>query len=194
MARPKGTKAKRAITKEQYYKLLLFVEESKDIKGVSKEKLKIAYTLLYTTGCRISEIVNFTTIDLDFIIENKHFSLTNKTKTNKPRFIKFNDVHVELIKKHRTNKEGFLFNKNNSLKPMSITGLTNMCNEYIHKSLGDLYSSHGFRRNMVTSILKATGRLSIAKEHIGHKSANTTARYDIATEQDVEDALNSVEW
>ncbi len=194
MARPKGTKAKRPITKELYYKLIHFVNECKDIKPVSKEKLKIAYTLLYTTGCRISEIKDFTNKDLDFIIEHKNYSTDNNTKTSKARFIKFSDMHIELIKKHYPKKEGYLFNKNKDTKPMSITGLTNLCNQYIHEALGELYSSHGFRRNMVTSILKSTGRLSVAQAHIGHKNPITTARYDIATEEDIEDALNRTEW
>lgn len=194
MARPAGTKAKRPLNKELYYKLIAYVENTSHIKPITKEKLKIAYTLLYCTGCRISEIRSFTSDDLNYIIENKFYSTDNKTKTGKARYIRFNTMHIELIKKHRPNKEGYLFNRNNSNKPMSIAGITNICNQYIHEALGDLYSSHGFRRNMVTTLLKTTGRLSVAQAHIGHKNALTTARYDIASEEDIDEALNKIEW
>lgn len=195
MARPAGvTKAKKAIRKQDFERLLDFVGKNKMMNHPTRSKLKTAYTLLYCTGCRISEIVKFTRDDLEQMIKYKEFSLNNRNKTKKPRLIEFSDYQVVLLEKTLTKETGFLFKKNNSIEPMSITGLTTLCNEYIQVALGELYSSHGFRRNMITQILRKTGRIKLAQVHIGHKSAATTTKYDTPEDGEIRNTLNSINW
>lgn len=195
MARPKGTtKAKKAISKFEFSKLLDFVSKNHTIQHKTKSKLKLAYTLLYITGCRISEINQLTKADLDFMIEFKEYSLTNSTKTKQPRLISFSQIQLDLLRKVVPTEDGFCFKKNASAKAMSISGLTSLCNEYIQRALGELYSSHGFRRNMITQILLKTGRVKIAQQHIGHKSSSTTTRYDSPTQEDIYNTLKSINW
>lgn len=195
MARPKGTaKVKKAIRKADFEKLLDFVSKNKMMNHPTRQKLKIAYTILYCTGCRISEIIRFTKDDLEQIVKHKEFSLDNRTKTKSPRFIEFSDSQIDLINKVIPKESGFLFKKNMSLEPMTITGLTTMCNQYIQIALGELYSSHGFRRNMITQILHKTGRIKLAQLHIGHKSPSTTTRYDTPADGEIRNTLNSINW
>lgn len=195
MARPIGkTKAKKAIRKADFEKLMDFVGKNKKMNYPTRSKLKIAFTLLYCTGCRISEITNFTKSDLEQMIKYKEFSLTNRTKTNRPRYIEFSDSQILLLEKVNPKETGYLFKKNNSLEAMTITGLTTLCNTYIHIALGELYSSHGFRRNMITQILHKTGRIKLAQLHIGHKSPSTTTRYDTPADGEIRNTLNSINW
>ena len=195
MARPFGkTKAKKAIRKQDFERLLDFVSKNKLMNHPTRLKTKMAYTILYVTGCRISEIVNFTKDDLEYMIKYKEFSLNNKNKTKTPRLIEFSDDQIVLLEKVCTKESGFLFKKNNSLEPMSIAGLTTICNQYIQAALGELYSSHGFRRNMITQILHKTGRIKLAQIHIGHKSPSTTTRYDTPQDGEIRDTLNLIKW
>ena len=195
MARPAGvTKAKKAIRKQDFERLLDFVGKNKVMNHPTRQKLKTAYTLLYCTGCRISEIVKFTRDDLEQMIKYKEFSLSNRTKTYRPRLIEFSDNQIVLLEKVVTKEAGYLFKKNNSIEPMTITGLTTLCNFYIQIALGELYSSHGFRRNMITQILHKTGRIKLAQLHIGHKSPSTTTRYDTPHDGEIRDTLNSINW
>lgn len=195
MARPAGvTKAKKAIRKQDFERLLDFVGKNKMMNHPTRYKLRTAYTLLYCTGCRISEIVNFTRDDLEQMIKYKEFSLNNRNKTKRPRLIEFSDNQIILLEKVFTKETGFLFKKNNSFEAMSITGLTTLCNEYIQVALGELYSSHGFRRNMITQILYKTGRIKLAQVHIGHNSAATTTKYDTPEDGEIRDTLNSINW
>ena len=195
MARPAGvTKAKKAIRKQDFERLLDFVGKNKMMNHPTRYKLKAAYTLLYCTGCRISEIVRFTRDDLEQMIKYKEFSLNNRNKMKRPRLIEFSDNHIILLEKIFTKETGFLFKKNNSFEAMSITGLTTLCNEYIQVALGELYSSHGFRRNMITQILHKTGRIKLAQLHIGHKNSSTTTRYDTPYDGEIIDTLNSINW
>ena len=195
MARPFGkTKAKKAIRKADFEKLLDFVGKNKMMNYPTRSKLKIAYTLLYCTGCRISEIVNFTKEDLEYMVKFKEFSLSNSTKTKSARLIEFSDSQLILLEKIIPKETGFLFKKNNSFEAMSITGLTTICNQYIQIALGELYSSHGFRRNMITQILHKTGRIKLAQQHRGHKSPSTTTRYDTPADGEIRNTLNSINW
>lgn len=188
------TKVKKAIRKVDFERLIDFVSKNKYMNYPSKSKLKIAYTLLFCTGCRISEIVKFTKNDLEYIIKFEEISLNNMTKTKKPRLIKFSDEHIELIKKIIPKELGYLFKRNNSLKPMTISGLTALCNNYIQICLGDLYSTHGFRRNMISTILRETGRVKAAQQHIGHISPITTAKYDTLEDDEIKNILNRAKW
>lgn len=195
MARPFGkTKAKKAIRKADFERLIDFVSKNKTMNHPTRSKLKTAFTILYVTGCRISEIVNFTKEDIESMIKNKEFSLNNSNKTKIPRLIEFSDSQISLLEKVLTKETGFLFKKNNSFESMSITGLTTLCNQYIQIALGELYSSHGFRRNMITQILHKTGRIKLAQIHIGHKSPSTTTRYDTPADGDIRNTLNSINW
>ncbi len=195
MARPSGvTKAKKAIRKQDFERLLDFVGKNKKMNHPTRSKLKAAYTLLYCTGCRISEIVKFTRDDVEQMVKFKEFSLNNRTKTKRARLIEFSDNQIVLLEKIITKETGFLFKKNNSFDSMSITGLTTLCNFYIQVALVELYSSHGFRRNMITQILHKTGRIKLAQVHIGHKSAATTTKYDSPEDGEIRNTLNSINW
>jgi len=192
--KPGNTTAKKAIRKADFEKLLDFVGKNKKMNHPTKAKLKIAFTLLYITGCRISEIKNFTSYDLKKIIDKKEFSLANNTKTKSVRLIQFSNTQIAILEKVLPKEDGYLFAKNGSKKPMTIGGLTSLCNFYIQKCLGNLYSSHGFRRNMITTILQTTGRVKLAQIHIGHKNSATTIRYDTPLDTEIKSTLNAINW
>jgi len=80
--RPKGTtRAKKPIQKREYERLMLATRNSLVIKSATRVKLQRAFTLLYLTGCRVSEIANFTKDEMEMFIKHNEFSLTNNTKT-----------------------------------------------------------------------------------------------------------------
>jgi len=197
--RKKGTTiAKKAIRKTDFLKLIDFICKNRQINYPTKTKLKLSFTLLYITGCRISEILNFTSYDLKKIIKNKEFSLSNNTKTKSTRLIEFSDNQILLLEKvfpqNKKEKNEYLFTRNGSKNPMTIGGFTTLCNFYIQKCLGKLYSSHGFRRNMITTILQTTGRVKLAQTHIGHKNSATTIRYDTPLDGEIKNVLNKINW
>ena len=73
--------------------------KNKTMNHPTRSKLKTAFTILYVTGCRISEIVNFTKEDIESMIKNKEFSLNNSNKTKIPRLIEFSDSQISLLEK-----------------------------------------------------------------------------------------------
>ncbi len=195
--RPRGsTRAKKTITDYEFYKLLSLIKANKKIKSSTKEKLKIAFTLLYVTGCRISEISSMTKEDLLYMIQNKEYSLTNKTKTKKPRLITFSDSdsEIQLLLDIIPKKDGYLFCKNKTQKPMSKKSLTRLCNNFLHTHLGKLYSTHSFRKGYITILHQMGESLETIRQDIGHVSIVTTARYTEVSTKEIAHIKSKRNW
>jgi len=183
MARPKGTtRAKKPIFRQEYRKLMAAVDTSFSIRQSTKRKFKAAFTLLYITGCRISEIMPLKVEDIEQMIHENEYSLTNNTKTKRPRLIIFG-----------TNRQQVSFiQKSNAV--MSNASFNLQMNSFIHKVLGELYSTHSFRAGYVTISHQQGLSLEHIRQDIGHKDIATTARYATVTNDEISQAKNSRRW
>ena len=197
MARPKGTtRAKKPIMKKEFDRLINAVNRSLDIKSPTKLKLTRAFTLLYLTGCRVSEIAYFKSDDVKQMIEENEYSLTNDTKTHSSRLISFdaNKTQIEFLKKILPFNDGYLFAKNNSDKAMTVSALKLLMNKFIHRVLGQLYSTHSFRAGYITTAHQLGLSLEHIREDIGHKNIATTARYATVTSAEISRGKTLREW
>jgi integrase len=149
--------------------------------------------LLYATGCRNSEILHFTTDNLKELCSTREFSLDNNNKTKTTRLLHFSnsiisklqDIQIDTTRK-------YLFYKNGTDRPISISGFNKLLNDTIKKTLGPLYSTHSFRKGLVTDIINTTGNIKLAQKIAGHSSSNTTAIYIQADDNDVRNSLEAV--
>ena len=197
MARPKGTtRAKKPIMKKEFDRLINAVNRSLEIKRPTKLKLTRAFTLLYLTGCRVSEIAYFKSDDVKQMIEENEYSLTNNTKTHSSRLISFDEnlMQIEFLKKILPLDDGYLFAKNNSEKVMTVSSLKLLMNKFIHRVLGNLYSTHSFRAGYITTAHQLGLSLEHIREDIGHKNIATTARYATVTSAEISRGKTLREW
>ena len=197
MSRPKGTtRAKKPILKKEFDRLINATNRSLELQSATKVKFVSAFTMLYLTGCRVSEIVNFNTKDVQKMISENEYSLTNKTKTKKSRLINFdsNKQQIELLKKILPKEGRYLFARNNSNTPMSVGALTLMMNKFIHSILGELYSTHSFRAGYITTAHQLGLSLEHIRQDIGHTSISTTARYATVTNEEISRGKNQRVW
>ena len=195
--RPKGTtRAKKPILKKEFDRLILATNRSLDLQSTTKMKLIRAFTLLYLTGCRISEIASFKSSDIEQMIQRNEYSLTNSTKTKSARLISFSEnmAQIEFLKKILPQRNGYLFERNNSNEPMTTESLKRMMNSFIHKVLGELYSTHSFRTGYITAAHRLGLSLEHIREDIGHASIATTARYATVTHTEIAQAKNQRVW
>jgi len=197
MARPKGTtRAKKPILKREFERLINAVNRSLEIKSPTKMKLTRAFTLLYLTGCRVSEIAELKTSDVSYMIEENEYSLANNTKTKSARLISFDEdyMQIEFLKKILPLDDGYLFAKNNSNKAMTVSALKLLMNKFIHRVLGDFYSTHSFRSGYITTAHQLGLSLEHIKTDIGHKNIATTARYVTVTSAEISRGKTLREW
>lgn len=195
--RPVGTtRAKKPILKKEFDRLINAIHHNTDIKSPTKLKLKRAFTLLYLTGCRAGEIVNMTRSDLEQMIHENEYSLTNATKTKTPRLISFDEskAQVEFLKKLLPEKGEYLFARNNSDTPMTASALKLLMNTFIHTILGALYSSHSFRAGYITAFHQQGLSLEHIRQDIGHANIATTARYATVTNEEISRGKNHRAW
>jgi len=197
MARPTGTaRPKKPILKKEYERLMNAAHKSITLQASSKVKLQNAFTLLYLTGCRISEIIDVTKEEVvQMILTNEH-SLSNDTKTKTTRLISFDSdgVQVEMLRRMMFLDNGYLFAKNNSDKPMTVSALKLNMNSFIHRVLGNLYSTHSFRAGYITSAHQLGLSLEHIRQDIGHKSISTTARYATVTHEEISRGKTLRKW
>jgi len=197
MARPTGTtRAKKPMFKKEYERLINATYKSLSIRASTRVKLRAAFTLLYHTGCRISEIAKLHSDDIKSMIAHNEYSTTNLTKTGRTRLISFdtNGCQIELLKKILPSEDSYLFAKNNSQNPMTTSALTRHMNTFIHKVLGELYSTHSFRGGYITIAHKQGHSLEHIREDIGHKNISTTALYATVTSSEIAEGKNERDW
>ena len=94
------------------------------------------------------------------MISSGRHLLANNTKTKKPRTIHFIPEQQRALEaldisdlKESSDK---LFYKNGDKKEaVTVAGFTRLFNSHIQKVLGQDFSSHSFRRGVITTLLKA---------------------------------------
>ena len=195
--RPIGTaRAKKPILKKEFDRLIRACTYSTEIKSTTKGKLIAAFTLLYMTGCRAGEIVNMTRSDVEQMIRENEYSLTNATKTKTSRLICFDESRqqVEFLKKILPSKSTYLFARNNSDSPMTVSAFKLLMNTFIHSVLGELYSSNSFRSGYITAFHQQGLSLEHIRQDIGHANIATTARYATVTNEEISRGKNYRNW
>ncbi|PHR71497.1 MAG: hypothetical protein COA66_09185 [Arcobacter sp.] len=195
--RPIGTtRVKKPILKNEFAKLINYTKGDDSIKEFTKSKYLKTFTLLYYSGCRISELISLKIEDLHTIFNTDELSLTNDTKTKKPRLIYFSTESVKELKKifvnelDSSNKNELLIRTKNKLyDKINCIGYTAQLNAYIQTILGELYSTHSFRQGILTDMATKGINSKIIQQFIGHASIGTTLRYVTPTEKDIRNAL-----
>ena len=193
MARPKNTKKDRIpILDDEFTKIIFLTKRDKSMKSVTKKKLLRAYTLLYCTGARISEISKFTLEDIQYIYKYNEKIIT-KTKTGATQKLVINEKAIQLLKDlpYDDCKE-YLFYANNKPTPMSVAGLTDLINDHLKEQLNILYTTHSFRAGYITRIVETTGNPKIAQKLARHKNITTTLNYVGVSDKQIDDALNKI--
>jgi integrase len=193
MARPTNTKKDRIPIKEDEFNRIIFLaKRDKTLKGNTKKKLIRGFTFLYVTGARVSEIVDFTLDDLQFIYKYKYMILTH-TKSNATQRLQFNDKTCDILKDIEYNDcTNYLFYKNNSDEPMAVAGFTKLINKYLAKYLSVLYTTHSFRAGYITRIIEQTGNPKIAQKLARHRDIQTTLDYVGVSDKDIDEAINKI--
>jgi len=190
------TRPKKPILKKEYERLINATRKSLTIQASTKVKLANAFTLLYLTGCRVSEIADVTKEDIEMMIQTNEHSLSNNTKTKKARLISFDSdrVQVQMLQELKFLENGYLFAKNSTSKPMTVSALKLLANTFIHKVLGELYSTHSFRAGYITTAHQLGLSLEHIRQDIGHKSISTTARYATVTNEEISRGKTLRKW
>jgi len=171
-------------------------------QALTKEELEILRTgcktirqkalleLIYSTGCRLDEISNIKTNDIDW----QRLQLKVIGKGNKERVVYINaaaQIHLKAYLKERSDEEPWLFVTER--KPHGQLGRRS-----IEKEIKKIMEQSGIKRNVyphlirhttATHLLNAGMEVTALQEILGHSSLDTTMIYGRVSNANVEHAF-----
>lgn len=149
--------------------------------------------MLYSSGCRISEITNLAIPDFR---RNFHSAIVTG-KGNKQREVFFDDISYAALKLYlkdrndllnrlglqKTTQQLFINQKGS---PISVGGIRYIITKYSVKSgNGKPINPHAFRHSFATTLLNNGADVRMVQELLGHANISTTQRYTHVTKEHV---------
>lgn len=141
------------------------------ILKIENKKHKAIISLAFSTGMRVSEIINLKITDID-----SERSLINiiKAKGNKDRIVPLSQKIRLILREYYKEyyPKDYLFN--GQFHPQYSS---KSCNNIVKKYLGENYHFHTLRHSSFTALLESGTDLRIIQSIAGHSSSKTTEIY-----------------
>jgi integrase/recombinase XerD len=194
----RGFAVPKALTRSEIAKILAVIENEKDFVCA---QLNVMINLLYTTGMRVSELVNLTMqqlpINLAHEFKESHFIL--KGKGGRERVVLFSERALELLSNYLKIRAIKYGNDNPWLFPYGKTGSKPMSRFTFYMKLSSIAKScgicrvhvspHKLRHSFATHMLEGGADLRVIQELLGHTSINTTQIYTNIVDSKIKDAV-----
>ncbi|MCD7781648.1 MAG: tyrosine-type recombinase/integrase [Methanosphaera sp.] len=192
---PKRTKSlPKSLNEQEVYDLIHAKDDEYDPEKTNPQNItrlrnKLILTLLYSTGLRISELINLKVTAID----PKERTIRVRGKGEKDRIVIFDDNTLDLIneyldKRGVTNEYLFVSQKNHTLSPRYIQL---MIKDYAKKAnITKKVTPHVLRHSFATHLLKNGVDIRAIQQLLGHTNLSTTQIYtsvDMHTLKDVYD-------
>jgi len=141
------------------------------ISKIQNLKHKAIITLTYSTGMRVSEVINLKISDID---SKRMIILIRNAKGAKDRIVPLTVTVLELLREYfkEYKPKEYLFNGQFDLQYSDRS-----CNQIVKKYLGKEYHMHLLRHSNATALLESGTDINYIKEHLGHSSVKTTQIY-----------------
>lgn len=141
------------------------------ISKIKNLKHQAILSLAYSTGMRVSEVINLKIEDID---SKRELIYVKNAKGRKDRVVPLSDKILILLRKYfiKHKPKEFLFNGQYK-KQYSSTS----CNKLVKKYIGSDYHFHLLRHSCFTSMLESGVDLRIIQSIAGHNSSKTTEIY-----------------
>ena len=159
------------LTKEEVKKL---------ISSADTEKSQLIMSLLYSTGLRVSELVNLKVSDIDL---NENTGWVRRGKGAKDRLFALSDsLSKQLVKYLDGRENSFIFSKEKPLTTRNIQKI--IANAKRRASLGKRVTPHTLRHSFATHLLEQGTDIRVIQTMLGHSSLSTTQVYThVSTDQ-----------
>jgi len=141
------------------------------ISKIENKKHKAIISLAFSTGMRVSEIINLKISEID-----SERSLINiiKAKGNKDRIIPLSEKVRLILREYYKEYNPKIYLFNGQFKPQYSS---KSCNNIVKKYLGENYHFHTLRHSSFTALLENGTDLRIIQSIAGHSSSKTTEIY-----------------
>lgn len=153
--------------------------------AVENIKHKAILMLIYSSGLRVSGVVNLKPEDIDTHRKMIHIK---GAKGKKDRYTLLSEIALKTINEYRKRYTilDFLFPGQNEGEHLSIRSVEHIM-EHAIKNAGiqKKVTVHSLRHSFVTHLLEAGTDLRYIQELLGHKSSKTTEIYTHVSDRDI---------
>jgi len=156
------------------------------------------FTMMYSSGCRISEITN---LKLDDFMDNFHSAIVTG-KGNKQRKVFFEEEARTALGLYLRDRKKVMADNgiteptrqvfiNMKGKPITVNGLRYIITRYSGSEGTNRHvNPHAFRHTFATTMLSNGADVRVVQELLGHSSISTTQRYTHITTEKLIDIYN----
>jgi integrase/recombinase XerD len=147
------------------------------LSKIENLKHKALLTLAYSTGLRVSEILNLKLSDID---SDRMLIHVRNGKGRKDRYVPMSSYVLDLLRSYFKSyrPEDYLFQGQNGGQYSSTS-----CNQIVKKYLGSDKHMHLIRHSCFTSLLESGSDLRVIQKIAGHSSSKTTEIYTHVSNQ-----------
>ena len=167
------------------------------IKNISYLRLQVILEILYSTGLRISELLNIKINQ----VANIRDKLYINGKGNKQRLVVFNKNALNLIKswikimiKHKKNKNSYLFENIQNTNVISRQQIYKDLKKLALKTNMDIkkLSPHSIRHSFASHMLNRGADLRSVQKLLGHSDISTTEIYTQVRQNRLKGLINNI--
>ncbi len=194
LAKDKSEAEVKFLNLDQVEKLLL----SPNIKAKIGLRDRAILETLFSTGLRVTELVNLNKEQLKIKNTTKDLEVTVVGKGEKPRTVYFSQRAVNWLKKYldlRTDMDKALFinykpgiEKTNQSRRLTPKSIEDIVKKYVKiTGLSTLATPHTLRHSFATDLLSQGVDLRLVQEFLGHRNIATTQIYTHVTNKQLRD-------
>jgi len=185
---------KESVTLTEYEKLMIFLDESVNIRENSKLNLKRAFTILFYTGLRLNELQALRVGDIQKLLLTGTVKVElDKTSTERKLYLSdnFKEALLKLFDFEEDAENRVIAKGANKNKKSGIHHMTFIIqvNKVMKEALGDGFTSHSFRQGLISEMASKSVNVKTISKFIGHSDIKTTLNYVKPTDSDVSQAL-----
>lgn len=179
---------KENITEKEYRKLVSYVKGNENYKEYKKLNLLRTFCILYYSGLRVNEVRDLKYSHIyELLEEGQTIIISSKTNIEKKIYLteSFKKELIKLFAILKDKNELIIYNNRKKISRSSNIAFINLINKTIKEILGKRYSSHSFRRGLITEMGSRGINIKIISKFIGHSDVKTTMRYIQPSDEDI---------
>ncbi len=174
----KDNKLPEVLTKDEVKKML---------NSADNQKSRLIVSLLYSTGLRVSELVNLKIDDLNF---GEKTGWVRKGKGSKDRLFVLSENLSKELGEYLKEKEGhkYVFSKDEPLTTRNIQKIIK--GTKIRAGISKRVTPHTLRHSFATHLLEQGTDIRLIQTMLGHSSLNTTQVYTHVSSEQIKKVTN----